>query len=311
MTTVMVASMVMAPPVHVGAVSGHAPVHVPRLVGLSKARVFALMRADGLYFVTRGPGSSDGKWVSVVAQSPAAGVVVAWHSQIVLTTTTQSPTGPRRVPRLVGLSKAQVFSAMRRASLYFVTVGPGSSTGHWVVALHQSPPAGTLVKWHSQVVVSVSTHRPLVKALVKISAKPKPKPKKKPVIRSSPAATTSTTSTIASTTTTYPGETTTTAPTTTTSTTVPVTTTTVKKRPVRYRVGIATWYNDAPGYCATWYLPMGTRVTIRDLATGRSVHCVVNDREASHGNRVVDLAESQFSQLAPLAQGVILVRVTW
>jgi len=270
------------------------------------------MHADGLYFVTRGPGSATGKWVAVVAQSPSPGTLVAWHSQMTLTTTLQSPTGPRRVPRLVGLSRAQVYAAMKRAALYFRTVGPGSSNATWVVALHQSPAAGTRVRWHSEVVVTVSTHRPVVKVASRPTAavKPKPKPKPKPVVHqtimTSPT-TSSTSTTMPVTTSTYPGEVTT-----TTSTTIPVTTTTVKKKVVaRNRVGIATWYNYVPGHCATWFLPMGTRLTIQSVATGKRIHCVVTDREGARGNRVVDLSETQFSQLAPLSRGVVLVKVIW
>ena len=46
------------------------------------------------------------------------------------------------------------------------------------------------------------------------------------------------------------------------------------------RSAIATWYNYIPGRCATWYLPKGTVITVRDLATGRSITCVISDREA-------------------------------
>jgi hypothetical protein len=93
-----------------------------------------------------------------------------------------------------------------------------------------------------------------------------------------------------------------------------VTTTTLKpkkKKPVKYRIGDATWYRYIPGHCATWYLPRGTRVTIRDLATGKVVHCIASDREAAHGDRVVDLDTQQFAELAPLAKGVIVVKVSW
>jgi rare lipoprotein A (peptidoglycan hydrolase) len=82
-------------------------------------------------------------------------------------------------------------------------------------------------------------------------------------------------------------------------------------KPKRYRIGDATWYSYIPGRCATWYLPKGTRITVRDLKTGKAVHCIVTDREAAHGNRVVDLNETQFAQLAPLARGVIVVKVSW
>jgi rare lipoprotein A (peptidoglycan hydrolase) len=119
-------------------------------------------------------------------------------------------------------------------------------------------------------------------------------------------------------TTTYPGETTTTGATTTsaaTTTTVRATTTTVKKRvprePVRYRIGWATWYSYFPGRCATSFLPFGTRLHVRDLANGRTVVCVVTDREGRGEGRVVDLSATQFAQLAPLAKGVVRVKVSW
>jgi rare lipoprotein A (peptidoglycan hydrolase) len=74
---------------------------------------------------------------------------------------------------------------------------------------------------------------------------------------------------------------------------------------------MATWYAYFPGRCATWYLPLGTRVTVRDLATGRSVVCRATDRESTHGDRVVDLSEAEFAQLSPLRRGVIRVKVSW
>jgi rare lipoprotein A (peptidoglycan hydrolase) len=109
------------------------------------------------------------------------------------------------------------------------------------------------------------------------------------------------------------GTTTTSAPTTTTS--APTTTTTapavVTPAPHDYRVGVATWYSYIPGRCATSYLPFGIHLHVRDLATGRVIVCITSDREEARGNRVVDLSETQFSQLAPLGQGVISVRVSW
>jgi rare lipoprotein A (peptidoglycan hydrolase) len=50
---------------------------------------------------------------------------------------------------------------------------------------------------------------------------------------------------------------------------------------------------------------------VRDLATGKVIHCIASDREAAHGDRVVDLSETQFAQLAPLSKGVVVVRVSW
>jgi beta-lactam-binding protein with PASTA domain len=281
---------------------------VPHLVGLTRAQVFAVMRKDSLYFVTAGPGSAKGTWKIVARQSPAPGTAVAWHATVRLTTSMGVNHGPRAVPRLTGLTRAQVFVAMKRAQLFFDTKGPGSSNGSWLLAVRQSPAAGTRVRWHSVVEVTTSLTRPkpkkkVVEAVVKVVVKAKPKPK--------PLPKSTTTTTPAAPTTTYPGETTTTTATTTTTTTVPVTTTTVKKPAARRKYGVATWYNYFPGRCATWYLPMGTHIIVLDLDTGRSVRCIVTDREGAHGNRAVDLNATQFAELAPLSQGVINVKVSW
>jgi rare lipoprotein A (peptidoglycan hydrolase) len=56
---------------------------------------------------------------------------------------------------------------------------------------------------------------------------------------------------------------------------------------------------------------MGTRIWVRDVATGRVISCVVTDRQAPSRTRVVDLSETQFAELAPLGTGVIWVKVTW
>ena len=133
--------------------AGHAPVRMPDLVGRSRLAVYRTMRHDGLYFMTRGPGSANDHWAVVAAQSPRPGAVIAWHGEAVLTVSTVAPHAARAVPRLIGLSRAGVYAAMRRAQLFFRTVGPGSSSGRWVVALSQSPAAGTKVAWHGEVTV--------------------------------------------------------------------------------------------------------------------------------------------------------------
>ena len=306
----MAATLVLAAPLDVGATTSHAPRHMPRLVGLTRARVYAVMRADSLYFQTKGPGSNNATWRVVVAQSPRPGTLVPWHFQATLTTSLANPHGPRRVPRLIGLDRARTYAAMRRAQLYFTTSGPGSSSDKWIVVLRQTPAPGTRVRWHATVHLSVSTTRP------KPTEQRRPPVTTTTITKKRPTSTTTvaTTTTVPTSTTTYPGETTTTRLTPpTTTTTTRVTTTTVKKvvRPRHYRIGDATWYRYFPGRCATWYLPMGTRITVRDLKTGKTIHCIVTDREAAHGNRVVDLSETQFAQLAPLSQGVIWVKVSW
>ena len=319
MIVALVASGVLAAPVTADAAT-HARRHMPDLIGLGRAQVYAVMRADALYFMTTGPGSSNGTWREAVGQSPRPGTVVSWHFQATVRTSLANPHAPRRVPRLIGLSRARTYAVMARLQLYFDTRGPGSTDGKWVVVLRQSPAAGTRVKWHATITLVVSTHRPRTK-------KPVRKPVRKPVTTTTvkkrptctPVTTTlpPTTTTSEPTSTTIPGETTTTTtplpPTTTTTICkVPVTTTTVKhEKRRRYRIGDATWYRYIPGHCATWYLPRGTRITVRDLATGKVIHCIASDREGAHGNRVVDLDTAQFAELAPLSKGVVVVKVSW
>jgi hypothetical protein len=252
-------SLVLLAPGSVGAATKHAPVRMPNLIGHSRVQVYRMMRNDGLYFQTRGPGSANDHWAAITAQSPRPGVAIAWHAQATLTVTTQSPRGPRAVPRLTGLTKAGVYAAMRRAQLFFKTVGPGSTNGTWTVALSQSPAPGTRVRWHEEITVHVSTHRPVVAV------------KKR----------------------------------------TPVKVTAVVINGSGFKIGVATWYNYVPGRCATWYLPKGTRITVTDLETRKSITCIITDREDQGSNRVVDLNETQFAQLAPLAQGVISVKVSW
>jgi len=77
------------------------------------------------------------------------------------------------------------------------------------------------------------------------------------------------------------------------------------------RVGIATWYSWFPGQCASPFLPHGTLLTVTDLATNKTIQCLVTDTEAHNPGRVVDLSASCFEALGALSQGVILVRITW
>lgn len=255
-----------------GASTGDARHHMPRVVGLTRVEVYAAMRADSLYFTTKGPGSSNRTWQTVIGQSPAAGVMVSWHATVTLTTSKRPYQGLRRVPRLIGLTKRRVFAAAKKADLYFTTRGPGSARGNWIRAVRQSPAPGTRVAWHSVVVV------------VTRIAKPRAQTRR-------PPTTTSTSST--------------------TVTTVRATEkATTRVRP-HSRVGVATWYRYFPGRCATWYLPRGTRIRVRDLQTGRTVSCLAFDREGARGDHVVDLSQTDFRRLEPLSRGVIDVKVTW
>jgi hypothetical protein len=236
---------------------------MPSLIGHTRVQVYRIMRNNGLYFQTRGPGSSNDRWADVTAQSPRAGTSIAWHGEATLTVTNKAPNAPREVPNLVGLSRARVYAALRSAQLYFKTVGPGSSNSSWIVALAQSPRAGTRVRWHDEITVRVSTKRPAA-----------------PVVATAPVRT-------------------------------PVAAPSTVINGTSYKIGVATWYNYTPGHCATWYLAKGTRIRVKDLTTGKSITCIISDRENHSGNHVVDLSETQFAQLAPLTSGVISVKVYW
>lgn len=79
------------------------------------------------------------------------------------------------------------------------------------------------------------------------------------------------------------------------------------------QTGEASWY-DTPwsGLTAAHLtLPFGTRVTVTDLVTGRSVVVVINDR-GPYGGRVIDLSPEAFQALGhSLSRGVTNVRLTW
>jgi rare lipoprotein A (peptidoglycan hydrolase) len=123
------------------------------------------------------------------------------------------------------------------------------------------------------------------------------------------------------TTTTLPPTTTTTAApapaTTTTAAPAPTTTTTAAPAPQpvatssgNSQSGDATYYASyfPDNGCASPFLPKGTVLTV--TAASGTVVCTVDDKEDDSA-RVVDLSPAQFSQLAPLSQGVVQVTVSW
>ena len=63
--------------------------------------------------------------------------------------------GPRAVPNLVGDNQAQVHAALHAANLYYASRGPGQGTTLWKRVVSQSPAAGTMVPWHSTVIINV------------------------------------------------------------------------------------------------------------------------------------------------------------
>ena len=76
--------------------------------------------------------------------------------------------------------------------------------------------------------------------------------------------------------------------------------------------GIASWYEAAPpGTCAHRTLPKGTRVTVTHVGNGKRTTCTVADRGPYVDGYIIDLSKSNFSELAPLSDGIIKVTITW
>lgn len=213
------------------------------------------------------------------------------------------------MPNFVGLSPAQVHQVMFADQLYYSTRGLGANSTRWVRVIGELPAAGTTIDHFSTVTLYVTT-APLVtravessivvRHVIKHRGPTRPKVKSHVVTKhphpkrpSRPSK-----SHVATKTTKGPHHT-------------PTRKRVKRDVVVRAKVGVATWYDYVPGRCATWYLPFGTVVTITDLRSGRVITCRVTDREASRGNRAVDLSETQFAELAPLSVGVVPVRVTW
>ena len=79
------------------------------------------------------------------------------------------------------------------------------------------------------------------------------------------------------------------------------------------QTGLASWY-DPPwsGLTAAHpSLPFGTRVTVTDLDTGRSVTVVIDDRGPFARGKIIDLSPEAFQELAPLGRGVLHVQLSW
>ena len=220
-------------------------------------------------------------------------IVVAMASTVTLPTFAGAATSHAMepMPNFVGMGRTSVYAEMYSAQLYFKTLGPGAGGHDWVRVVGEIPAAGTLVAPLSTVILDVTT-APVVVVVVhhRVIAAPERvlTVRHRTIKRAIKVDAVTRRSTPSS----------------------------HRKRTGRSAAahvldGVATWYSYIPGQCASWYLPKGTRVTVVDVDNGRAVTCIVTDREAAHGERVVDLAETQFLDLAPLGVGVVRVRVTW
>ena len=77
--------------------------------------------------------------------------------------------------------------------------------------------------------------------------------------------------------------------------------------------GKASWYDFKPGlFAASTIYPLGQKVRVYHLASGKTVDVVINDYGPDpkiHPDRVIDLQKEAFAQLATLGTGVITVRL--
>ncbi|MBI3317436.1 MAG: septal ring lytic transglycosylase RlpA family protein [Candidatus Omnitrophica bacterium] len=97
--------------------------------------------------------------------------------------------------------------------------------------------------------------------------------------------------------------------------------------PAKILYGIASWYSesdpsinrhtangeifeDSGSTCASWDYPFNTLLKVTNLETRKSTLCRVNDRgPAKRLNRVIDLTQASFAEIANLNQGLIEVSV--
>lgn len=70
----------------------------------------------------------------------------------------------------------------------------------------------------------------------------------------------------------------------------------------------STWATDP---CATWFLKVGTRVTVTNLDNGHTATCTVVERTGTDKAQVIVLDADIFAQLSDLVRAPIPVRITW
>ncbi|HWC32052.1 MAG TPA: RlpA-like double-psi beta-barrel domain-containing protein, partial [Actinomycetota bacterium] len=85
----------------------------------------------------------------------------------------------------------------------------------------------------------------------------------------------------------------------------------VGSAPVDAVEGVASWYERDGLVAAHPSLPIGTRVRVTGVASGRSVTVIIDDRGPYAGGRIIDLSDDAFSRIAPLSAGTAVVRIAW
>ena len=77
------------------------------------------------------------------------------------------------------------------------------------------------------------------------------------------------------------------------------------------QTGTASWYQRDGMVAAHKTLPKGTRVRVTNLANGKQVTVVIDDRGPFVKDWIIDLSDDAFAKLAPLGSGIIKVRLDW
>ncbi len=85
----------------------------------------------------------------------------------------------------------------------------------------------------------------------------------------------------------------------------------VGTRPPNTQTGVASWYHRSGMVAAHRTLPFGTSVRVTNVANGKTVTVVIDDRGPYADGRIIDLSDDAFAQLAPLGAGTINVRIVW
>jgi hypothetical protein len=70
----------------------------------------------------------------------------------------------------------------------------------------------------------------------------------------------------------------------------------------------STW---APDPCATWFLKVGTRVTVTNLDNGHTAMCTIVERTGTDKSQSIVLDADIFAQLSDLLHAPIPVRIAW
>ncbi len=300
------------------------PRPMPRLIGLSRPAAVAVLKANGLYYQDKGPGSANNTWNRVVSQNPPAGSIVQWLGHVVLgVTIVHHPVTTTTVRPTTTTSSTSTTSTTTTVPDTTTSSTPGSSTTSTtptsttlpttpavITPYGGLPPYKRVFETFKPLAHTTSGDQVLVRTL-----SPKICSTHNNVLRFMwpgmcvfqyrdrgnanflPAQ--------------------------------PIT----KRIPVDHQaVGQATFYSYRPGFCAshyvqlfpgmaphTFWFPRDQLLKVTNQANHISIFCRVTDHEAGGDPHVVDLSMTQFSQLigrtgdfnAIYAIGVLKVIITW